>query len=279
MRPGAPAVCRGTVLHRRLGPKAHDFTYEVTYVWFDPAHPESLTDLHWAWSTGRFRPARVSPDDYGWPEDEPIAEWLGRILGETSPTLEIGEIRFLTQPRRWGWLFNPISLYLIWPPDSQERPTGAVLEVTNTPWKERHHYAVALTEEPPENGSAVAAVGATFAKDLHVSPFLPLDMTYHLRVSETNTPADARRQPALTIAISVSDRAGEVVLETGMNLERRPASSRSLAETLWRDGFTTHRVSAGIHHQAARLLAKGIRFVPHPKRSTRRGSTRHRPDV
>jgi len=273
MRPGPPALCRGTVFHRRFTPTAHAFTYDVSYVWFDPDHPEALTDLHWSWSTGRFRPARIVAGDYGWPADETVRSWIGRRLREVDPGLSVGEIRFLTQPRRWGWLFNPISLYLIWPAGSDDRPIGAVLEVTNTPWKERHHYVVELAGDDPANGDAdLTVVEATFPKNIHVSPFLPAAMTYHLRISERRSGSD-ENAPKLGIAVSVSDDAGDLVLETSVNLERQTATGARLVETLRRDGLPTYRTSAGIHHQAARLLAKGVPFVPHPKRSKSRGST------
>jgi len=261
------------VSHRRFSPKAHEFVYKVAYVWFDPDDPESLTEQHWAWSTGRFRPARIADADYGWPDDEPASRRIEQLLRDVESDISIGEVRFLTQPRRWGWLFNPISLYLAWPRSSEGRPIGAVLEVTNTPWKERHHYAVVFDSPRSEEAPQVTEMEATFAKDLHVSPFLPSDMTYHLRVSENRLSEGSGEWPTLSVMISVADRAGDTVLVTGMNLERRPATSRSLAETLRQDGLPTHRTSGGIHHQAARLLAKGVPFVPHPKRSTRHGST------
>lgn len=272
MKPGPPALCRGTVSHRRLSPKAHAFTYDVVYAWFDPDRPESLTDGHWTWSTGRFRPARIVADDYGWPDGEPVATWIERLVRQVDPDHAFGEVRFLTQPRRWGWLFNPISLYLVWPHGSEDHPTTAILEVTNTPWKERHHYVVTLQRDHTSDAPEATALEATFKKDLHVSPFLPPAMTYHLRISDRPSAPDGA-ESRLDIGISVSDEAGDTVLETGMNLTRLRATGERLVDTLRRDAFPTHRTSLGIHHQAARLLAKGVPFVPHPKRSKSRGST------
>ncbi len=268
MRPGPPALCRGTVFHHRRGSKEHAFSYDVVYAWFDPDDPESLTDRHWAWSTGRFRPARLARADYGWPDGASAAR-VAELMSTVVPGIEVGPVRLLTQPRRWGWLFNPISIYLVWPADSDQGPVGAVLEVTNTPWKERHHYPVALEQRGP-SGETTSTFGATFAKDLHVSPFLPMDMTYHLELCE-RSPSAERDREGLLVSISVTDPAGDTVLETGMNLDRQPATTRTLSETLRRDGLPTHRISGGIHHQAARLAAKGVPFVPHPKRSPRGG--------
>ncbi len=208
--------------------------------------------------------------------------WSAKLISTVDPAAVPGDIRLLTQPRRWGWLFNPISVYLVWPdrPPPADRPdagpVGAVLEVTNTPWKECHHYPLALT--PDGSGG----FQATFDKELHVSPFLGPDLVYHLQVSEQLEQLErpgrpgrfppAGPVPPLDISIDVSDGDGRLVLQAGMSLERQPVTAATLGRTLRRDGLPTHRISVGIHRQAARLLAKGVPFVPHPKRRTAHGS-------
>ena len=283
MMAGPPALCRGTVWHRRLKPTTHSFRYDVTYVWFDPDHPQSITDHHWAWSTHRLRPAVIRGADYGFADSASPSERVREHLRAVNLPVPTGAVRFLTQPRRWGWLFNPISVYLAWPDDSSARdgsahnesrnpvgPIGAVLEVTNTPWKEQHHYAVALEPTLKGNGSdSPTTYRARFDKALHVSPFLPADLTYDLAVSQLSGTAG----PRLAITILVADADGNTVLETGMSLDRQPVDAAVLAESLRRDGFPTHRVSSGIHRQAAALLGKRVPFVPHPKRKTDHGHT------
>ena len=81
-----------------------------------------------------------------------------------------GPVAMLGHVRTWGWLFNPLTLFYCFDPSGQH-VEWTVLEVSNTPWHERHAYVVG----PP---------GAhTFAKALHVSPFLPAQATYTLRYS------------------------------------------------------------------------------------------------
>ena len=75
----------------------------------------------------------------------------------------------LTHLRTWGWLFNPITVYWCFEPDGVT-PDVVVLEVTNTPWKERDWYVV-----PAEQ---VVGRGAVFPKTLHVSPFLDQALDY-----------------------------------------------------------------------------------------------------
>ena len=120
----------------------------------------------------------------------------------------------LTQPRTWGWLFNPITIYLAWN-NADEPPVAAVLEVTNTPWKERHHYAVPLTSQGPDT-----SIGAEFDKHLHVSPFLGMDYQYRLKLRQSapprNDPArlgltrgDSTPRDRLTINLDVRHEAGD----------------------------------------------------------------------
>lgn len=157
----------------------------------------------------------------------------------------------LTQPRRLGWLFNPITIFFVWD-DPTSPPVGVVLEVTNTPWHERIRYPVVFRQD---GGS----LRAEFDKLMHVSPFLDMDYRYRLAVRE-----DGER---IAIDLDVVDDEGAAVVETALRLCREPATRRSMGRSLWRRPLATHRVSAGIHRQAAHLWRKGVSFVRHPGRT------------
>ena len=61
-------------------------------------------------------------------------------------------------------------------------PGGAsqtiVAEITNTPWGERHQYVL------PVGAGSAGVKRFEFAKDFHVSPFMPMEMQYHWRFTE-----------------------------------------------------------------------------------------------
>lgn len=163
----------------------------------------------------------------------------------------------LSQIRRWGWLFNPITVFFVWDEpqvadSNAPDPVGLVLEVTNTPWKERTHYPVLLE-----------AIGDTlvarFDKTLHVSPFLGMEHEYRVCVGN--------RDDAITFGIDVVSDSGDPIVSTALNLQRRDATRQLLGRSLRSNGFPTHRVSAGIHSQAARLWIKRVPFVSHPDRA------------
>ena len=252
MIPGPPAVCEGTVVHRRAETTEHQFTYPVSQVWIDPDRPDDLCDLHPAWSSRRPSPVRFRRQDYGGSGSGSLADEARHDLGAVLGRPVDGPVRMVTQLRRWGWLFNPITVFLLWDLEST-RPAGAVLEVTNTPWKQRHRYPLAFSSDGD-------SLRAEFDKDLHVSPFLGMDYGYDLRIAD--------RDDRVAIDIDVIDSDGRLALHTALRTTRVPADRATLGAALRSAPLATHQVSAGIHAQAVRLWRKGVPFVSHPKRST-----------
>lgn len=219
-------------------------------IWIDPDRPGQLFDSHPLWSRSRPAPVRFRRADYGDLRDRPLGEQVRDDLVDAVGHRPAGAVRMLSQPRVWGWLFNPITVYLAWDLDGDD-PVGAVAEVTNTPWKERHRYPVAL--RPDGNG-----LRSDFPKQLHVSPFLDERYDYVMRLA-----SDAADR-ALVLELDVVAEDGHPTVETRLEVERRPAERANLSRFLVRNPGSTHRVSAGIHVQAARLWAKGVPFVTHP---------------
>jgi DUF1365 family protein len=59
-------------------------------------------------------------------------------------------------------------------------------------------------------------------------------------------------------------RAEDRLFRARLDLRRREIDRRALGSLVWSRAAMTHRVSAGIYAQAARLRLKGARFYPHP---------------
>ena len=248
MTPGNAALCDGTVMHRRMTPAVHEFRSAVSYVWIDPEHPEDLCAAHPLWSSTRPAPVRFRRRDYGFGAGsltDSVRNDLAPILGDLTQ----GPVRMLTQVRHWGWLFNPITVYVAWD-DPNDDPVGVVLEVTNTPWKERLRYPILL------NRDGEWLTGAT-DKVLHVSPFLDEDHRYDVRLRSAGN--------QLEFGISVTPSGADApVLVTGLTVERAEPTRRALTTSLLTRVASTHRVSLGIHWQAFRLWIKRVPFVLHP---------------
>ncbi len=287
MRPLGPQLCSGKVYHRRLVPTVHQFTYPISYVLFDPDRPGDLTGRHPLWSSDRWSPAQVLTADYGGDAARSgdltlageVRSELADVVGSPEQILPVGSVRLLTQPRRWGWLFNPISVFFAWSVDSgnpggsshgdvdsvetESAPVGVVLEVTNTPWKERHRYPMALESAQSESVDG-CKFSAEFDKVLHVSPFLDEDYRYRLSI-EWSEAVSGSAAAGLKVGVDVIGRGDQLVVETLMDLEVIPADRQTLGRSIRSDGLPTHRTSYGIHRQAASLAKKRVPFIAHPK--------------
>ena len=166
-----------------------------------------------------------------------VDEHLGR-----RPT---GPVTLLAHLRTFGWLFNPLSVYYCWSAGG-DALDAIVLEVSNTPWGERTWYVL-----DARHGVHAADV----PKQLHVSPFLPMDVRY--RITWT-TPADD-----LYLRIDV-ERAGTPIFDAELSLHRVPLDRRSAVAMPARYWLLPLRVSAGIYREALKLLLRRTPVSRHP---------------
>ena len=213
----------------------------------DVSNLASLTDLHPLWSTTGRRPVELRRSDcVGDPHVPLHTAVAGEVerLGGERPT---GPIALLATPRTFGWNFNPISSYYCFEPDGRT-VQSLLVEVTNTPWGERHRY---LVGGPGRH---------SFAKDFHVSPFLPMDLRYELRYA---TP-DER----LTMSFDVTE-GGVTRLRASMALTRVAPTRRAMSQVLLRPWRSSPGVSAAIYANAVSLVTKRATIYRHPKKEER----------
>ena len=238
----------GQVRHRRLRPVEHDFEHRLFMVYVDLAELPEIFRGRWLWSVRRpamawFRRA----DHFGDPMrclDACVRDLVNTRLG-WRPS---GPVRLLTHLRYFGHCFNPVSFYYCFDVTG-ERVVAMVLEVTNTPWGERHCYVL----EADTTAQGVARY--RFGKDFHVSPFLPMDMDYCWSFSP----------PGGRLGVTMQAlRSGQRVFDAGLVLERREISGPSLAHVLLTQPLMTLRVLVLIHYQALRLWLKRVPVYTHP---------------
>ncbi len=156
----------------------------------------------------------------------------------------------LAQLRTFGWSFNPLAVYYCWSTDGCALD-AVVLEVTNTPWGERHWYVL-----DARDGNTTASV----TKSMHVSPFLAMDVEYHVSWSVPG--------PNLRLAIEVV-RDGTTVLGAGLALHRTALAPRTAVGVLLRYPLMPLRGSVAIYREALRLFLARVPFHRHPTRPLR----------
>ena len=167
----------------------------------------------------------------------------------------------LTQPRSLGVSFNPVTFYFCF---VDEHLVALLAHVTNTPWGERHCYVLA-----PARGAGHGTRSFRFAKRFHVSPFLPMEGDYVLRLKV----ADG----ALRIAIRFTG--GDPPFSACLSLRTRRLTRTEALRGALRRPAQGALTLARIHWQAARLFVKRAPFHEHPARRAAAGRRPRRPST
>lgn len=246
------AIYVGEVWHRRELPVVHAFRYPFWWLWLNLDDIDGLLGRSRWWGR-RLRPGVIRETDY-LDDAEGLLPEAGSLSGRVrSKAFELGldwrcgTVCMLTQPRLFGWLFNPVTLYWHFP-DGSGVADSVIAEVRNTPWHEKHWYPLALGADSGEKR-------VEHDKAFHVSPFMSMDMRYRWVLSQND------RDLSVTISnLNDQDR----VFAAGVRMLRQPADARGLAAVLWRYPAQSIKTSTAIYLHAWRLWRKGLSFHRHP---------------
>lgn len=260
-------------------PAAHEFRFSLFLFLLE--HEDSGSDAVTSESIralgGSMWPAiRFERSDYlDGGTSVPLGDAIRHLVEVRTGHAPNGRVLTLTQLRANGYVFNPITVHYCLAagtqPDGSERIDVVVLEVTNTPWKERHWYVIdarpgAVADHDRSVSVAVTdergRIRSEFAKAMHVSPFLEMESVYRF----TAMPPDDRLWFRLE-SIESHDGEDVKVFDADLSLKRLPLTAQSLRAQVRRHPFQTVRVWSGIHLNAARLALKRVPFVRHPDRS------------
>lgn len=253
------ALFEGIVRHRRFQPVRHQFRYSL-FMWLLRLDElPSLFERYWQFGPNFWHWARFRREDY---LDQPERRLQDVVIDKLASKLEVdreevaGEVWLLGQLRYLGCYFSPLNLYFV-KRDGVFR--FALAEVSNTPWNERHCYALDLRSLHPQG------------KEFHVSPFNPMEQEYRWRILP---PEGNRLAVHLQVTGQAADQAGGLSMDAGMHLRRVPLEQRTLNRMLLRKPSQTAALLAAIYWQALRLYVKRSPFHPHPNRSGYFGSQR-----
>ncbi len=239
------AIYAGWLRHRRLSPKPHAFRYRLSMLYLDLDELGTAFQDRWFWSARRPALAWLRRADHFGDPRRPLADCVRDQVEQETGHRPGGPIRLLTQPRYFGYCFNPISIFYCFDP-SGSRVESLIAEVTNTPWGERRCYVLHGGREPTGHHRY------RFHKSLHVSPFMPLDLDYRWRSSEPDN--------GLGVHLEVL-RDGAKILDATLGLRRRPLDGLGLAAALTH--LMTFKAIGAIYWQALRLWVKGTPFYSH----------------
>ena len=254
------AIYEGVVRHRRFEPKTHALSYRLFMLALDLDELDAVFKgpAKCLWSVGQLNVAcLLRKDHFG----DPLMSIKDCVLDEVekvSGRRPAGRVLMLAHLRTFGYVMNPATIYYCFD-SAGERVEAVVVEIHNTPWGERHVYALPVQPGLPALPAEAGGPGALrfrFKKAFHVSPFMPMDHDYDWRF---NVPGEK-----LVVSMKNLDH-GRRVFDASLSLSRRPITAARLNLMLLKHPLITVKVVAAIYGNALLLYLKRVPFVPHPK--------------
>jgi uncharacterized protein len=247
-----PGIYEGTLRHRRFRPRTHEFTYGLFMAWLDIDRiPELMAATRWT-GYNRFHWASFYERDHFGDPGLTLRERVIRDARAHQVPLKDGPIFLLTHLRYLGYCFNPISFYFCY--DGDGRVDAVLAEVNSTFGESRNYWLWSGNQD-----GAKKALHYHCSKEMHVSPFLGMDLDYEFVLTE----------PAQKLAAQMNTAEPGVpkaLFDATLTLEHRPWTSPNLGRVLLRHPWMTAKVIGAIHWEALRLFLKRVPVFTHPDR-------------
>lgn len=248
----AAILYSGTVMHARLAPFFHRFSYKVFALLIDIDRLAEADRQSRLFSVGRFNLASFHPEDHGPRDGTPLRAHIDGLLAADGIAKPAQRIVLLCYPRILGYVFNPLSVFYVY--DEKDEIVALAYEVRNT-FGGMHTYV-----EPVRNGQAGAhGISQERTKAFHVSPFMDMAQKYRFNMLP---PGECVR-----IRILESDRTGPILSATFIGA-RQNLNSLALAALCAKIPALTLKVVAAIHWEAFKIWLKGAPFYPQGTNTT-----------
>lgn len=254
----------GTVMHARMKPKQHRFSYRVFNLLIDIGALDRAARVSRFFSIGpRFNLAGFRESDHGGGSGS-LRAHVDALLAPAGVDLAGGRVLLLCYPRILGFVFNPISVYFCYGPD---RDLAAVIyEVRNT-FGEMHSYVAPVVA----GELSVAGLRQERDKLFYVSPFLDMPLRYHFRLLPPG-------EGEVRVRILETDAEGPILAATFAG-RRKDLTTPALLRECLAVPFMTLKVVAGINWEALKLWIKGVglRTRPNPPEPASYAASRDQP--
>jgi uncharacterized protein len=252
--PSEPAASLyfGEVMHARLKPIGHRFSYRVMSLLIDLDRLDDADRQTRLFGVNRAALYSFHEKDHGERDGSSLRIYAQRRAAACGVDLTGGRVLLLCYPRLLGFTFNPLSAYFCYRADGEL--ALMMYEVRNT-FGDIHAYALAV--KPGELSEA--GLRQQQDKLFYVSPFIDMPMRYHFRISP----------PAADVKLRIleTDGAGPLLAAT-FHGRRRDLGAAQLLRSFFALPLVTLKIVAAIHWEALRLWIKGARLVPRSMSAT-----------
>ncbi|MXN64295.1 DUF1365 family protein [Stappia sp. GBMRC 2046] len=252
----AASLYAGSVIHARLKPVGHRFSYRVFNLLIDLDRLQEANRLSRLFSVGRLNLASFHEKDHGPRNGTSLRSHVDRLLFGAGVGERAERVLLLCYPRILGYVFNPLSVYYAY--SAEGHLTALIYEVRNT-FGDIHSYV-----EPVRPGqSGPEGVRQACDKSFFVSPFIEMKQRYRFRILPPGR--------SIRVRIMESDAEGPVLSATFAG-NFGSLTSHNLLRLCASIPLLTFKVIAAIHFEAIKLWLKGVPFIS-PSTRKRGGST------
>lgn len=241
------ALYVGKLRHRRFAPRVHEFSYPVYMAFLDIDDLPELMKVSRFSSYNRWNWTSYDERDHFGDVKKSLRKRMEEAAASERVELPKGRIFLLTHLRYLGYVFNPVSFFYCY--DQDGRLAMMLGEVNNT-FGQTHNYWLTAANERANT----AAKRYQTSKEMHVSPFQGMELTYDWIFTEPGEQLVAHMN---TLA------EGKPNFDATLQLERRPWEAKQLVKVLSAYPLMTVRVIAAIHWQALRLWMKRVPVFTH----------------
>ena len=228
----------GTIYHKRISPRKHEFKYKFFMVDIELSTIDKLKNRLFSKNSFNLF-SFYSKDHFGKNINftQNVEELLKRFALDSNT-----KIRFITLPRIFGFVFNPISLLILF---KDNKPSYLVAEVHNYNGG-RVIYPVKL-----ETKDGKKYTGNTL-KEMYVSPFFKRDGVYKFTLEYDN------EQLLFNILLYENSKK---VLSSTLNCQAVTFSEKSIIKLFFKHTFLTFWVVTRTIYQSLKLKLKGLEWT------------------
>ena len=242
------SFCNGFVVHNRSYPKAHKFTYNMSWCLLNTKTIEEQFSKSIFYSLNKFNIISLRQKDYVSDENESIDLKIRSYIETKIDRYFDGEIYLFTHPRFLGFGFNSVNFYFCFKNNTLQY---IVSEINNTPWRQKHLYFhnIKDSDQNPDNASF------KFDKEFHISPFVDMDIKYTWNFKITDTDFD----------VSMLLKKKQVtIMNVALKTQLQPMNASNQFKWMITKPFQSLKMFSGIYWQALKIWFKKIPLHSNP---------------